>query len=90
MLIGSMGSGKTQLGFSILCEAKLRYEISPFYVTSSQLLKDAEEVLDKLFKSAIESEPSFIFIDDIHELCTKENRKQSSALNLLTAQLDKA
>jgi len=30
-----------------------------------------------------------IFIDDIHELCSKENKKQSSALNLLISQLDR-
>lgn len=88
MLVGSMGAGKTQLGFSILAEAKQHF-LNPYYVTSAQLLKDAEEVLDKLFKSALENQPAIIFIDDIHELCTKDNKKQSSALNLLTANLDK-
>jgi|JI9StandDraft_1071089.scaffolds.fasta_scaffold68720_2 ATP-dependent 26S proteasome regulatory subunit len=41
LLVGSMGAGKTQLGFSILAEAKLQ-ELNPYYVTSAQLLKDAE------------------------------------------------
>lgn len=71
MIVGSMGSGKTQLGLSILCELKTKYEVSAFYITSSQFLKDSEDVLTKLFKSVVESQPSVIFIDDIHEICTK-------------------
>jgi len=40
LLVGSMGAGKTQLGLSILAEARL-LELNPYYVTSAQLLKDA-------------------------------------------------
>jgi DNA replication protein DnaC len=45
MIIGSMGSGKTQLGFSILNEVKTNYGINTFYLTSSQLIKDSEDTL---------------------------------------------
>ena len=53
MLIGSMGSGKTEIGFSILSEVNLTYDINTFYVTSSQLIKDSEDTLEKLFKAAV-------------------------------------
>ena len=43
MLIGSMGSGKTHIGFAVLAEVK--DILKTYYVTAAQLLKDSEDSL---------------------------------------------
>jgi AAA+ superfamily predicted ATPase len=62
--------------------------ISAYSVNSFEFLgADAEEKIKKVFETAEESVPSVIFIDNIEEMCSKDNikRVQSSPVFALSS-----
>jgi SpoVK/Ycf46/Vps4 family AAA+-type ATPase len=67
-----MGAGKTSLGLGVLHEFKqINPNFSTFFADYTLLINNPDESLKKLFSSAMQNEPSVVFIDGLDNLCSK-------------------